>query len=103
MYWVQKTALSQAVGERRRGWVGIWIFGCVGGVAREWCVFQVSLLTCWGSDESDNCSTVIWGKERGGGGGGDERDGTNPFSYFGSAWNKNGRTPWKTDGDKNQG
>ena len=36
---------------------------CVGGV---WCVFQVSFLTFFffGSDQSDNCSAMTWGKER---------------------------------------
>lgn len=32
-----------------------------------------------------------------------KREGANPFSYLGPAWNKKGRAPWKTGREKGSG
>lgn len=45
---------------------GVWIFGLCGRSSKGLvCVPSFSVDFCWGSDELDNCSAAMWGKERG--------------------------------------
>lgn len=62
------TVSLQAEGEKRLRGVrgGVWIFGLCGRSSKGLvCVPSFFVDFCWGSDELDNCSAAMWGKERG--------------------------------------